>query len=234
MDNRLPWERQKGESRQAFRAFVIYRDMGTGRTLDKVCAQLKGLPIESEESPKRDRRFGRVRTWAERQWQWAERAEAYDADQDRVARAQFEQARFDARASRLSVYDKVMLSGEHIMDRFLRCVESEQLAKLDLARAKVKGRAPDGSWIESERRAITDLVGPMVPAIAEAARGQRLDYGEATDRTEADVNLKAPDLVRALAHLLRDRLTDVEFDAVEEELAGLLGDNGVEHSAAEG
>ena len=240
----LPWERQKGESRQAFRAFVIYRDMGPKRTLAAVCDELAPGRVGADGGPRRDHRFGRVRIWAERQWDWARRAEAYDADEDRIAREAFEQRRLEARLSRLDMYDATLAVGFRVMDKFRRDVESGQLEKLNLAREKVKERirlkdAPDGTprfaFVESERRAITDLVAPLVPAIAEAARGQRLDYGEATDRTEADVNLKAPDLVRALAHLLRDRLTDVEFDAVEEELAGLLGDNGVPSpSAAEG
>lgn len=170
MNDPLPWERQKGESRQAFRAFAAYRDMGPTRSLVTVAQEL-----------------GRSTTLMERwsvKWRWQDRTAAYDAEQDRIARTQLEQERLDARLSRLSVYEKIMLSGERVMDRFQRVVESEQLDKLDLARAKVKGKAPDGSWIESERRAITDLVGPMVPAIAEAAKGQRLEYGEATERRE--------------------------------------------------
>ncbi len=188
IENRLPWERQHAESEPAYKAFGLYRDMAPGhRAVDKVADILKPMPGGPSEGQRRAWR--RLSAWTQ-QWRWTERVAAYDAEQDRIARAQFEQARFDARASRLSVYDKIILSGERVMDRFQRVVESEQLDKLDLARAKVKGKAPDGSWIESERRAITDLVGPMVPAIVEAGRGQRLDYGEPTDRMEQTGTLR--------------------------------------------
>ena len=232
-DSVLPWERQKGETGLAWTRFVIGREMGPARSLQKIAEAL----TEKVVTPQR------LHQQATR-WNWFDRWAAYDAEQDRIAREAFEQRRLEAKLLRADVYDETMLAGFRVMAKFRREVESAQLDKLSLARKKVKQRielpnAEDGTprwaWVEAEDRAITDLVAPMVPAIAEAARGQRLDYGEATDRREADVNLKAPDLVRALAHLLRDRLTDVEFDAVEEELAGLLGDNGVPSpSAAEG
>ena len=36
----LPWERQKGETPQAFEAFSIYRDMGSSRSTAKVGRKL--------------------------------------------------------------------------------------------------------------------------------------------------------------------------------------------------
>lgn len=41
-----PWERQKGESAQAYEAFVTYRDMGSERSLQAVSQRLsKSIPL---------------------------------------------------------------------------------------------------------------------------------------------------------------------------------------------
>lgn len=67
------WERQPGESAKAFAAFTVYRNLpATERSLtrlasDKVCHRSQG---------------GR---WSG-QWRWVERAAAWDAELDRIAR----------------------------------------------------------------------------------------------------------------------------------------------------
>lgn len=69
-----PWERQKGESEQAFEAFSIYRDMVNGRSLLEVSKRLK-----------------KSRTLIDRwraKWDWPERARAYDNELEREAKAQ--------------------------------------------------------------------------------------------------------------------------------------------------
>ncbi len=71
-DSSLPWERQKGESGQAYEAFAAYRDMGTDRSIRAVGQKL-----------------GKSRALIERwssQWKWQERIRAYESDIDRKAR----------------------------------------------------------------------------------------------------------------------------------------------------
>lgn len=78
------WERQPGETREAFRAFCIYRDLEVfERSYDR--AFRIGCPNSTAK-----RCGGRWRLWAS-DWKWKERAEAYDTHKDRVARATREQ-----------------------------------------------------------------------------------------------------------------------------------------------
>lgn len=67
-----PETKQSGESAQAFEAFVIYRDMGSGRSIRLVAEQLS----KSETICKR---------WAG-VWHWTKRAHAHDLETDRRKR----------------------------------------------------------------------------------------------------------------------------------------------------
>lgn len=67
-----PWERQHGESTQAYEAFVAYRDMETKRSLRAVGQQL-----------------GKSKTLIERwnkAWNWQERVRAYENELDKMFR----------------------------------------------------------------------------------------------------------------------------------------------------
>jgi hypothetical protein len=63
------WERQKGESRKAYEAFRVYRDMGAARSLAKVAEKLgKSTTLLSRWSAKHD---------------WVERCRKYDEYMER-------------------------------------------------------------------------------------------------------------------------------------------------------
>ena len=71
-NNPKPWERQPKETPKPFEAFCVYRDMGTERSLRKV----------SEKLGKSETLMARWST----AHNWVERAAAWDAEQDRIAR----------------------------------------------------------------------------------------------------------------------------------------------------
>ena len=76
-----PWERQKGESAQAYEAFTTYRDMGAERSLTKVSQALN----------KTRTLLGR---WSST-WNWQERVRAYDNELEKEARARAIRGRKD-------------------------------------------------------------------------------------------------------------------------------------------
>lgn len=111
-----PWERQKGESRQAFQAFAIYRDMGAARSLQKVAQQLsKSLAL--------------MKRWSEK-WSWVARAAAWDAELDRRAREAQEKARAEMAERHIK---EAMLFQQKVVER-LKTLEPDELSPSDLAK----------------------------------------------------------------------------------------------------
>lgn len=68
-----PWERQKGESAQAYEAFVTYRDMGPARSQRAVSEKLS-----------KSRQL--ISRWSST-WDWQERVRAYENELEKEARA---------------------------------------------------------------------------------------------------------------------------------------------------
>lgn len=66
------WERQPGETHQAWRAFKTYRDIDSGRTMLRAAKKL-GKP---------DRYIGTMQVWS-RQHHWQRRVDEWDRHQDR-------------------------------------------------------------------------------------------------------------------------------------------------------
>lgn len=67
-----PWERQKGESAQAFEAFSAYLEMGADRSIRAVGQKL-------------DKSRTQIGKWS-KAWDWQERVRAYDNELEKEAR----------------------------------------------------------------------------------------------------------------------------------------------------
>ena len=67
-----PWERQPGETARAYEAFAVYRDLGPDRSINKTARAL-------------DKNRTTIGEWSAK-YDWVKRTEAWDAEQDRIAR----------------------------------------------------------------------------------------------------------------------------------------------------
>jgi len=108
------WERQRGESRQAFQAFTIYRDMGVNRSVAKT-----------------SKAIGKAQTMLTRwcsKWRWVERAEAWDAEQDRVKR----ESRLKAIEDMEERHIKLAMAAQQKAIERLATMESDELNVRDV------------------------------------------------------------------------------------------------------
>lgn len=84
-----PWERQPGESEQAFEAFALYRDAGAERAISQVAQRLS-------------KSRALIAKWSSR-WSWVERAAAYDNDLERQAHREKQKLVADTRKRQLQI-----------------------------------------------------------------------------------------------------------------------------------
>ncbi len=137
------WERQGGESVQAFEAFAVYRDLGQARSVTKVAREL-------------DKSRALVGRWS-RQFAWVLRASAYDREQDRLflseqAQARREIARRHAKLAQ-AVQSKAVAR--------LQTLDPRELTPSDLLRyiqvaaeieRRAVGEAPEAGTVEERDR----------------------------------------------------------------------------------
>ncbi|MGW2320098.1 hypothetical protein [Streptomyces sp. NPDC001680] len=155
-----PWERQSGESVQAFEAFGVYRVLGPARSVTKVAREL-------------DKSRTLVGRWS-RQFAWVMRAAAYDREQDRLFLAEQAQARRDLarRHAKLAqaVQSKAVARLQMLDPRELS--PSELLRYIQVA-AEIERRAVGGA---PEDGAVEDRdQGADVAALSDEERRARMD-----------------------------------------------------------
>lgn len=115
------WERQPGEGTKPWEAFVIYRDMGTDRALRKVAKQLQ-------------KSITMIGRWSS-DWKWQERVAAWDAEQDKLARA--DQVKEIAKMRKLQAQRGAKMQEKAMAA--LEQMEIEELSAADVVRLMTEG-----------------------------------------------------------------------------------------------
>ncbi len=87
----LFWERQAGESDEAYRAFGIYRDLRLTRSVKKAAALYYHETLEELSAVTQGERANLLK-WS-RRWMWVARCEAFDAEEDRERRLRLHERR---------------------------------------------------------------------------------------------------------------------------------------------
>lgn len=156
-----PWERQSGESVQAFEAFAVYRDLGPARSVTKAAREL-------------DKSRSLLGRWS-RQFAWVMRAAAYDREQDRLFLAEQAQARRDIarRHAKLAqaVQSKAVARLQTLDPRELS--PSELLRYIQVAaeiERRAVGEAPAAGAVEDR-----DHQGVDVASLSDEERRARMD-----------------------------------------------------------
>lgn len=97
------WERQEGESAQAFQGFAAYRDMGADRSLAKVAQKLGKSKALMER-------------WSVR-WQWVIRADAWDDEMDRLSRRELEKGITGMRKNHVNIAKAMLVKALQALQR---------------------------------------------------------------------------------------------------------------------
>ncbi len=96
------WERQDGESAQAFQAFAEYRDMGPDRSMAKVGQKL-GKSTQLMER------------WSS-QWHWTVRADAWDDELDRRSCKELQKGIAEMRKNHVSIAKAMLVKALHALE----------------------------------------------------------------------------------------------------------------------
>ena len=180
-----PWERQRGESPRAFAGFVLYRDLGAGRTIAEA-ARVAG------------RGRSTFSVWSLR-WNWSQRAAAWDDLVDRRARdaalAEIEEAKrrhvnlamalqgLGGKAVRRALMDDgLLLSPRDASLLIQRGVQIERLAR-GMPDTIVENRESDADAIDAEATRL--LADPAFRGRLEEMRGGAGAGGDAGDAGDA-------------------------------------------------
>lgn len=113
-----PWERQPGESRHAFKAFTVYRDMEPRSLPEAARLYREYRRGDRRATGTRPASTSRIRAWCVTH-SWVARALAWDAEQDRLVRER-------ATKVRLEMADRQIKSAKAIQYKAI-----ERLSRMD-------------------------------------------------------------------------------------------------------
>lgn len=112
MTERPIYNKLDTETPKAYEAFCVYRDMGSGRSLDRAIQEL-------------GKSASTVQKWS-REHDWVKRVDAYDLDQEAIARQILEEENREAYREKLRRYNKE----DEEIGRANRAIAVAGLAKL--------------------------------------------------------------------------------------------------------
>ena len=197
------WEKQKGESKKAFDAFVIYRDAGVARSYTLVSQQL-----------------GKSRTVVERwgrTWHWVTRIAAFDREQDREKLLAEKEQRLKALARQRSIAVTMQtvagFAAQDLLNRYRKTQELERLVAEEVAMRAATDQIvtdDDRAKIRAQKKlamgAFDEVKMPpkdIAALFREGVHTERLVMGEPTEfRFEASAE-----------DMLRKKISDAVTDA---------------------
>ncbi len=238
-DETLPWERQPNESEEAYRAFVIYRDMGTARSLrnaaprvivqyqDDARAKLaellelqqQGLQVDSTRiaraqaltaGPNTSTIVARISVWSA-SLDWIERCRLWDVQQQRLLDAQKQTQRDSLKRDHANVSRTLLAAASRLIQ-----------PPRDLVEKAERGDAQAKKQLENWRPHANDLRSAS-DGIKSAVHTGRLSLDMPTEITRAEVLLKtqlaeAVEVNGALLRVLEEHTCDDCKDRVIAEL----------------
>lgn len=206
------WEKQKGESKKAFDAFVLYRDGGKHRSYAAVASELGKSKTLIE-------RWGRT-------WHWVVRVAAYDRYLDQIGLA----AEKDARQKKLerqaaigvSLQTVAGFAAKDLLDRFRKTEALNRLVEEEVAIRSVSGPVTDDdkAKIRAQKKASlgdfdeVKLTAKDIAALyREGMHGERLVMGEPTEHR---VDVTPDEILRQrIGYAVADaRINFSEFPAI--------------------
>ncbi len=235
-----PWERRPEEPMRHYRRFSVYLKLGPERSVRKA-AEVNKLHKKGQS--------GAWQYWQQvaYRWQWADRAKAFDVwqneirqtEQNRLAvEAAIAEAEENEKQRRLRIQEAraVRTAGASVISRFLTLVKAGELEQFGMLKTKDvtvehnlgEDGKPDGTFVrkEIERKALTEFLTQAFRAVIEGAQAERLELGEATNRTETVLGDAA---LKQLAEVIREHIPADSWEAVLAELDAVLAgkrDNG--------
>ena len=130
----LAWDRQDGEGDKAFAAFVRYRDMHPSvRSIRAAYEAQTGKKLETRQPPRQ------WLTWSSK-WQWIDRARAYDAHLELVARQQREDSYSDQLRQHLDQQNRLATAAVEASIRLIRHANA-RMAEVETASKNGKSKA---------------------------------------------------------------------------------------------
>ncbi len=162
---KMAWDRAEGETIKAFKAFCVYRDLGPERSLEKT----------GEIIGKSGSHMGNFSA----EYNWRERAAAYDEYNDRVKREKYEMEIQSINETHKEMVKKAREAAIAPINSLLGRLEQIRNSDFD-------GDSLDGLSLEK----LMDLTQKYIKPVQDIIKLERLLYGMSTENVETKGRVK--------------------------------------------